>query len=86
MEGGRMSDCHICGECWIEGCENAADNEILDATISYRSPTSARSSLVKVGTIDLCGGHFRQWQADGRLNLKWVAIEQALVREGAIRL
>ena len=30
--------------------------------------------------------HYQQWKHDGRLNLKWVAIEQALVREGAIRL
>lgn len=74
-------DCHICGVCYWQDCTNDADNEIHDATISYRSPSLAHPALVKVGTIDLCGGHFRQWQADGRLNLKWVAIEQALTRE-----
>lgn len=83
---GLNDDCHICGTCWWNDCPNDGDVELEDVTISYRSPSALHASLVKVGTLDLCGGHYRQWKADGRLNLKWVAIEQALVREGAIRL
>lgn len=74
-----MSDCFICGMCWWNGCENDADWRMREGTtIKFRSRHSIDMVEIDAGKIELCNGHYRQWEADGRLNLKWIAIEQSL--------
>jgi hypothetical protein len=67
-------DCHICGRCYWNGCDNDADYEV-DVDLK-------RNGLpLYSGKVDLCAGHHRVG-ASGSMNLKWVAIEQALMRDG----
>lgn len=64
--------CHICGKCWWVSCENDADYT-LDVSLKRRGKP------LYDGKVELCAGH-TQLAADrqGRLNLNWLAIEQAI--------
>lgn len=64
--------CHICGQCWWVHCENDADYTIRRADIKRNRKT------VYIGDIDLCAGHARFAEHYKRLDLNWLAIEQAI--------
>jgi hypothetical protein len=71
----RDEDCHICGKCWWNGCEN-------DADFALEVDLKRGGLPLYLGKVDLCGGHTQQASANGgRLNLNWRAIEQALARD-----
>lgn len=74
---GRDDGCHICGDCWWVNCPNPADYS--DDVVIKR-----HGSTLYEGEIDLCAGHARYWrQNGGRLDLNWLAIEQALALQKA---
>jgi hypothetical protein len=70
----QAEPCHICGTCWWVDCDNDADYSI-DVDVAKRHGDPVFYS----GKVDLCGGHFRVARdKGGRLNLNWLAVEQAL--------
>jgi hypothetical protein len=70
-------DCHICGTCWWVDCANDADYAIDVALKRKNLP-------LYNGRVDLCAGHYRlAYSRNGRLNLNWVAIEQAIAKDKA---
>ena len=70
----RAADCHICGTCWWVDCPNDADYAI-DVDLK-------RNGLpLYSGKVELCAGHSGQAQTNGgRLDLNWLAVEQAIAR------
>jgi hypothetical protein len=69
-------DCHICGTCWWEGCENAADWTI-------ELVLKRHGAIVYDGAVDLCHGHKVYAERSGHVNVGWIALEQALARQMA---
>jgi hypothetical protein len=68
-------DCHICGTCWWVDCENDADYSMDVDLKRHGLPLFS-------GRIELCGGHARFARTrGGRLELNWLAIEQAIARQ-----
>jgi hypothetical protein len=64
--------CYICGDCWWVHCPNDADYQMDVDLKRHGAPLYS-------GTVELCTGHTRQVHANnGRMDLKWEAIEQAL--------
>lgn len=64
--------CHICGTCWWTDCDNDADYA-MDVDLKRKGLP------LYSGKVDLCAGHTRLAHAQGgRLDLNWLAIEQAL--------
>lgn len=71
----KTDGCHICGTCWWEGCDN-------DADFAMDVDLKRRGLPLYSGKIDLCAGHTRYvYENGGRLDLNWMAIEQALARQ-----
>jgi hypothetical protein len=63
--------CHICGTCWWVGCENDADYSLDVALKRHGKP-------LYDGKVELCAGHTQlAHERNGRLDLNWLAIEQA---------
>lgn len=71
--------CHICGTCWWTDCDNDADETV------HVELKQVRNGLpVFDGGVDLCAGHARWAESqNGRMNLKWEAIHQAIARQHA---
>jgi hypothetical protein len=70
-------DCHICGRCWWVHCTNDADYT-MDVDLKRRGLP------LYSGRVELCGGHARLTHSNGgRLDLNWLAVEQALALEKA---
>ena len=64
--------CHICGTCWWVHCENDADYSMDVALKRHGKP-------LYDGKIELCAGHARlAHERNGRLDLNWLAVEQAV--------
>lgn len=67
--------CHICGDCWWFECPNPADYSVDVGLKRHGRPLFS-------GEIDLCAGHYRfAAENGGHLNLKPLAIEQALAAQ-----
>lgn len=64
--------CHICGTCWWVNCENDADYALDVALKRQGKPLYS-------GKIELCTGHTHlAHERNGRLDLNWDAVEQAV--------
>lgn len=70
--------CHICGTCWWVHCENDADYVLRQVEVK-------RHMLpVYTGDVELCAGHSAVATRERRLDLNWVALEQAIARQKAL--
>ena len=67
-----MSDCPDCGHCRWAGCEFDADYVVKGVTIKRHG------TLLYVGDVDLCSGHYRWTSKTGHLNLDWSVVDKAL--------
>lgn len=71
------AECHICGNCWWQDCDNPADYEV-DVELK-------RHGLhLYSGKVDLCQGHAEFATRGQMMNLRWASIEQALARQHAL--
>lgn len=68
-------DCVREGVCQWEGCRNDSDWAVREVTVKRLS------THVYVGTVELCGGHMRQLERTGHLNLSWERVYTAIEAE-----
>lgn len=70
-------DCRVCGLCWWTDCGNDAD-----VTVHVELKQTSNNHPVYDGPVDLCAGHARWAETtNGRLNIDWAAIHQAIARD-----
>lgn len=76
----KEQDCHICGTCWWVDCPNDADYVMREVEVKrHKLP-------VYTGDIELCSGHAEVATRERRLDLNWLALEQALALKGPARI